>query len=255
MDMLENQGAIIFGGTGRVGSVIAKALSAKGAKVMIHYNKNAEAAKKLISQISAAGGSAEARRADITNGKAVETLMKATANLFGAVHIIVNTVHGSSDLKPVIDMNWLDWKVHLDALKGHFFICKSILPYMRKQLYGRIIYISGGLSSRFFKGCSAYTTIKAGLNGFCKALALEEGGYNITVNIVAPGKVTMDDSAKLKDPAVKWDERGKFNSKSIPLQRFATAKDVANAVLYFASPGASGITGQTLFVAGGEIMP
>ena len=75
------------------------------------------------------------------------------------------------------------------------------------------------------------------------------------MNIVAPGKVTAPGAGESKDPAKTWDELGNLGSDSIPLRRFASASDVANAVLYFASPGATCITGQTLFVAGGEIMP
>lgn len=122
---------------------------------------------------------------------------------------------------------------------------------MRKQGYGRIVFISGGLSRRFFRGCSAYTAIKSGINGFCKTLALEEGEHGITVNIVAPGKVV----ATHETHGEARDEIGDISAHSIPLMRFATPHDVAGAVLYFVSSGASGITGQTLFVAGGEIMP
>jgi len=255
MGLLEDQTGIIFGATGRIGSVIAKTLSNEGAKVIVHYHRRAEVAHDLVTQIKRVRGTAKALQADVKDRFAVEALLRETAISFGAIHIVADTVHRSFDPKPVIDMSWTDWNIHLDALKGHFNICKSVLPYMREQDYGRIVYISGGLSYRYFRGCSAYTAIKAGLNGFCKTLALEEGEHNITVNIVAPGKIVPKGRSESEGNAEAWNELGKRSMSENPLKRFATADDVANAVLYFVSPKASCITGQTLFVAGGEIMP
>jgi 3-oxoacyl-[acyl-carrier protein] reductase len=252
---LENQVAIVFGGTGRVGSAIAETLSARGAKVIIHYHRRSELARSLVAQITEAGGIAEALQADVTDEEAVQKLGQKVISHFGAIHIVVNTVHRDFEPKLLTEMNWTDWDVHIEALKGHFFICKSVLLYMRKQKYGRIVYISGGLSHRVFKGCSAYTTIKAGLNGFCKTIALEEGEHNITANIVAPGKVIPKGGGESNENPDAWDELDRESLSKTPLKRFATADDVAHAVLYFVSPEASGITGQTLFVAGGEIMP
>lgn len=255
MGILENQVAIIFGGTGIIGSAIVEKLSTQEAKVIIHYNQHAEVAKSIMDEIKNIGGTAEILRADVTNEKAVQALLRETIKRFGAINIVVNTVHGHSDDKLVTDMNWTDWDVHLEALKGHFYICKNVLPYMEKQNYGRIVYISGGLSYRFFKGYSAYSTIKAGLNAFCKTMALEEGEHNITVNIVAPGKVIPKGGGESNyNPNVLEDYEREQMSRS-PLKRFATAGDVANAVLCFVSPEASCITGQTLFVTGGEIIP
>lgn len=126
---------------------------------------------------------------------------------------------------------------------------------MRRQQYGRIVYVSAGLSKRLFAGCSAYSTIKAGLNAFSKTLAVEEGKHGITVNIVAPGKVVPLDGRAATDNPEDWEDMNRQCLDNSPLGCPATSADVAQAVLFFASPQASGITGQTLFVAGGEIMP
>ena len=253
--ILKNQVAIVFGGTGNVGSVVSEILSAQGAKVIVHYNQRKEIADSIVNKITNNGGVAKALQADAVNKETVKSLMKEVISLFGVINIVINTVHLGYNPKLIADMNWEDWDAHLESLKIHFNICKSVLPYMRQQNYGRIVFISGGLSYRFFKGKSAYSTIKAGLNAFCKTMAIEEGEHNITVNIVAPGKIIpRGEDKSSNNPNLLEDYERKQISRSV-LKRFANADDVANAVLYFVSPGASCITGQTLFVTGGEIIP
>ena len=145
-------------------------------------------------------------------------------------------------------MEWEDWQCHLEAMKVHFNICKALCPVMKRQQYGRIIYISGGLAYRFYKGCAAYSAAKAGLNAFSKTLAAEVGKDHITVNIVAPGKVVQTDTAGT-------DRFQEDQVSKCPLGRFTTPADIAGAIEYFASPAAENVTGQTIYVSGGEIMP
>ena len=136
-------------------------------------------------------------------------------------------------------------EVQIVGMKAHFNICKAVLPYMRKRNEGRIVYISGGLIYRFMKGCAAYSAVKAGMSAFNKSLALEEAAKNITVNIVAPGKIVTDTASE------KWDEVDALP----PLGRFASGADVANAAISCLLPENAFITGQTVYLAGGEIMP
>jgi len=251
---LDNQVAVIFGATGRVGSTIAEKLADKNVQVAVHYNRNIEAAERIVEKLTKKGCRAKVFQADMRIEKDLIRLGEEIIDEFGELHIIVNTVHPNFDPVLVKNMRWGDWTVHLDALKSHFLACKFFLPYLRKQKYGRIIFISAGLSKRFYPGCSAYSTIKAGLNAFCKTLAIEEGENNITVNIVAPGKVIPIEGGDSVDNPAEWEEMDNEFFKSIPLKREATSEDVADTVLYFASPSSSFITGQTIFVAGGEIM-
>ena len=254
-DLLKDKVAIVFGGTGHVGMPVCKLLAAEGAKVVVHYNSSIDKAAKIVEEINSSLGEAIAIQADIRDEDEVDILVEKTVKLFGRVDIVVNTVHRDFNPVYVRDMKWKDWDVHLEGLKVHFNICKSVLPFMRKQHFGRIIFISGGLSYRLYKGCAAYTTIKAGLNGFCKTLALEEGESGITVNIVAPGAIMEDNGSSSMDDAEAWENIEDSQSSKIPLGRLSTGEDTADAVLYFASPLASYITGQTIFVTGGEIMP
>lgn len=209
----------------------------------------------MVEEIEASGGNAIAIQADITDMVSIQDLIEKVLGNYQSLQILVNAVHGQFNPRSVSDMIWEDWEIHLNAIKGHFLLCKAVLPIMRSQHYGRIVYISGGLSRRYFSGCSAYTTVKAGLNGFCKTLAIEEGFNGITVNIVAPGKVIPGDGGSSTDKPEEWDALNQQSMANIPLGRYASGEDVANAVVYFASPQAAGITGQTLYVAGGEIMP
>lgn len=257
MQLLEGQTAVVWGATGRVGLPIARTLFANGANVVLHYKNSKDKATAAARKLDQTGDRVMLVQADICREDLVKEAMDMAKKRFHAVDIVVNAVHGPFTPKPVADMTLDDWSVHLDALRGHFLICRSAIPIMRAQGHGRIVYISGGLSRRHAEGCSAYTTVKAGLDAFSKTLAMEEGRNNITINIVAPGKVEVEDvdAVNENDESKYWEQMNKRSLSSTPLGRHASADDVALAVLYFVSPWASGITGQTLFAACGEIMP
>ena len=222
---------------------------------MVHFRQNHRVAREIVEGIHSVGGQAIAIQADLTIEKSSDQIIRDIYDRFGKIDILVNAVHGQFDPKDIVEMKWEDWEIHLAALKSHFLLCRAAVPLMRAQKYGRIIYLSGGLARRYFKGCSAYTTIKAGLNGFCKTLALEEGAHGITVNIVAPGKVVPMDGRESTDHPQAWEDLNQASIAATPLGRYASTRDVSTAVLFFASPEASGMTGQTLYVAVGEIMP
>jgi 3-oxoacyl-[acyl-carrier protein] reductase len=219
---------------------------------VVHYHRNRAAAIALAARIRDAGGQAAALAADITEERDVRALLDDTMTEFGSVDCVVNCAHGPFEPRLVAESSWQDWRVHLDALKGHFVICKSVLPIMRRQRRGRLVFVSGGLSHRLFEGFSAFSTVKAGLNAFSKTLALEEGKHGITVNIVAPGKVAT--GAQSAPGSAAWRNIETRQLSAAPLGRYASIEDVAEAVLFFLSPDASGMTGQTLFVAAGEVM-
>jgi 3-oxoacyl-[acyl-carrier protein] reductase len=252
-ESLRNQVAVVCGGSGTVGSAIAAVLAEEGASVAVHYRGRRDAAELVVHRIVQAGGRAQAFQADLTDETSTAMLIRDVLHRLGEPSILVNTVHAEGEPKTVFDMAWKDWAVHLDAIKAHFLVCRAVLPAMRERRYGRIVFISGGLSHRYMKGCAAYTTAKAGLEGFCKTLALEEGPSGITVNIVAPGRVDTGAAAGASDPSRAMLDAQRVSAP--PLGRDATGRDIADAVSYFASPGAGCITGQTIFVTGGEVMP
>lgn len=247
--MKEQQVTIVFGATGSVGAGVCRALAKAGHTVVVHYFSNEAKAVKLSAQLEADGGNAIAVQADVRDLTQTKALVEKVVTVYGAVHAVVDFVH-RDDYQPkeVADMEWTDWACHLDAVQSYFNICKAVLPVMKRQQYGRIVYISGGLAYRFFKGCSAYSAVKAGLNAFSKSLAGEVGKDHITVNIIAPGKVVQTDGG----------DSERFQEDSVskcPLGRYTNPDDIAGAIQFFTSPGADNVTGQTVYVSGGEIMP
>jgi len=245
------QVAVIFGATGQVGSRVSEILALNHVKVVVHYFSNEGKANQIVRTIENNGGTAIALKADVRNSDEVKKLLQAVKTKFGHIDTCINLTHKNSAFKsiPIEELEWDDWTDHLDAVKSHFNICKAVVPFMKEQYFGRILYLSGGLAYRFYKGASVFSTVKAGLNAFCKTLALEVGEYNITVNIISPGRVVELNDAQIA---------GEFSDDNVskcPMGRFASSDDIADAILYFMSPGASIVTGQTLYITGGEIMP
>lgn len=249
---LTGKTAIVLGAVGNLGTYIAQVLYAHGANIVANYYKNEEEkAAAFLKELDPGAERSLATFCDINDELSVKEFVDNAKEKFGTVDIMVNLVHNPEFVpKNVGEMDWKDWNSHLVAQKGHFLICKYVVPIMREQKYGRIIYISGGLAVRHMGGSSAFAAVKSGLTAFSKTLAIEEGVNNITVNIVAPGKITSLDT----DGAFSWSDKEKEILEKTPLRRFATQEDVANAVLYFASPIADAMTGQTLYVACGELM-
>ena len=240
---------IVFGATGSVGAGVCRCLAENGQTVVVHCFHNKAKADRLAAEIKQAGGEAMAVQADVRDLEQTKELVSQVTAAYGRVDGVVDFVH-RDDYEPreVADMEWSDWECHLEAIQSYFNICKAVLPVMKKQKSGRIIYISGGLAFRFFKGCAAYSAAKAGLNAFSKTLALESGPDHITVNVVAPGKVVQTDVSR-------GDRFQEDSVSNCPLGRFTSPKDIAGAILFFLSPLAENVTGQTLYVSGGEIMP
>jgi 3-oxoacyl-[acyl-carrier protein] reductase len=248
--LLDGRSSIVYGGSGKVGATIARTLFAFGAKVGIHYFTNQSRADALANSLDPSGKCALSVQADCTDEKSLQAAVQKVKDAYGSVDIVVNTVHAPFHPVHVSDAGMEDWKVHQEALLSHFLICRSVIPVMREQQYGRIIFISAGLAVRYAEGMSLYSTVKKGLNGFCQSLAREEGKNNILVNVVSPGAVADCNN----ESGDEWDALGKVLQANSALGRFATSQEVANAVVFFSSHLADGITGQILYISGGEIM-
>ena len=250
---LQGKTILVFGATGRLGGTVCRVLADQGANIVIHCNRGIEKAEALAETIKKEGVETLIVQGDAVKEDEAAACAKKAFQKFGRIDGAVNLIHRDKEFQParISDMNWKDWEPHIDAMKAYFHIVKAVLPYMRRQRYGKIVYLSGGLAYRFLEGCAPFSAVKAGLNAFGKTLALEEGENHITVNAVAPGKILTEK----KNKGEQWNALEEQQLKNNAMKRFATPEDVANGILMFLLPENDYITGQTMYLAGGEIMP
>jgi 3-oxoacyl-[acyl-carrier protein] reductase len=236
----------VTGASRGIGRAIAERLASGGATVIcVARGSNADA---TAAAISASGGKAEAVGADVTDTAAVEGLIKSVIEKYGKLDILVSNAGITRD-QLMLRMKRADWdEVVATNLTAAFTLCQAALKPMIRQRSGRIIAISSVVGQMGNAGQANYAASKAGLIGFCKALAREVASRQVTVNVVAPGLVETDMTKAITDAAkTDW-------SAQIPLGRMGTPADIAAAVGFLASDEASYITGHVLAVNGGMYM-
>ena len=144
--MEKEQVTVVFGATGSVGAGVCRELARAGHTVVAHYFHNQKKAQQLVDEITALGGKAEAIQADVRELTQVEELVRRVSETHPVIHTAVNLIHRDDyEPKEVSDMEWEDWQCHLEAMKVHFNICKALIPVMKRQQYGRIVYILQGV--------------------------------------------------------------------------------------------------------------
>jgi 3-oxoacyl-[acyl-carrier protein] reductase len=238
--------ALVTGASRGIGRAISLSLAERGAHVVaVARGTNAEGTAEAI---RAAGGSAAAVGADVTDPASVEAMMTAALQHNGRLDILVNNAGIARD-QLMLRMKRADWdEVLATNLTAAFTCVHAVLKPMIKRRTGRVISISSVVGQMGNAGQANYAASKAGLIGFSKALAREVASRNITVNVVAPGLIDTDMTKGVAEKAqAEW-------TSLIPLQRLGTPKDVASAVCFLASDEAAYITGQVLAVNGGMYM-
>ncbi|RXT13538.1 3-oxoacyl-[acyl-carrier-protein] reductase [Ammoniphilus sp. CFH 90114] len=247
MKTLDNQVAIVTGGSRGIGKTIALELARNGAKVVINYNSNADAANEVVKEIEALGSVAFASQADVSDSAQAKVLVEETINRFGKVDILVNNAGITRD-RSFLKLTEEAWRKVIDVnLNSAFNTTSAVLPLMVEQKYGRIINISSIIGQSGNVGQTNYAASKAGLIGFTKSLALEMANKGVTVNAICPGFIETEMVAEI--PAEILD---KIVAK-IPQRRLGQPSEIARAVCYLVTDG-DYITGQQLNVNGGLYM-
>ncbi len=247
MISLDGRVAVVTGASQGIGRACALALARAGANVALAA-RNATKLAEVAAEIEAAGGHATPFELDLASEESIKACAKAVIAHFGKVEILVNNGGITRD-NLMLRMKLADWDAVLTTnLTGAFLLTQAVSSSMLKTRWGRIINITSVVGEAGQAGQANYAASKAGLIGLTKSLARELASRNITVNAVAPGYI----SSPMTD--VLNDQQRSAMLTQIPLDRAGTPEDVAHAVVFLASDGASYITGHVLDVNGGMRM-
>jgi len=247
MSSFENQTVVVTGGNTGIGKEICLQFAMKKANVVINYLYEEEKAIALLTEIENLGSNGIIVKGDVSILADTKNIIETAIKAFGKVDILVNNSGITKDnLMMRMSEEEFDSVINVN-LKGTWNMCKSVTRHMLKNRSGKIINISSVVGIMGNAGQANYVASKAGIIGLTKSLSKEFGARGVTCNAVAPGFI----QTKMTDSLA--DEVKEYYIKQIPLNRFGTAKNVADTVLFLASTKASYITGQVISVNGGMI--
>lgn len=241
---------VVTGGASGIGRAIALTFAAHGARVAI-ADLNAAGADAVAAEIVAAGGQATAMHSDLGDPAAPGNIIREAASSHGSIDVVVHNA-AFFPLTPFAAITPpLLTKTFAINVGAAFGLLQAALPYFKAQGGGRMLVTSSVTGPRVaYPGLAHYAASKSGVNGFIRAAALEVAGDGVTVNGVEPGMIRTPAQDNLGGS-----ELGAALSRGIPLGRLGEATDIASAMLFLASPGAAYITGQTIVVDGGALLP
>lgn len=243
--MLQGPAALVTGASRGIGKEIALELAHQGYRVAVNYfNDPAPMVDRTMAEIRALSPDAVCIEADIRSSAQVAAMFEKVISSFGRLDLLVNNA-GVQTWKPLLDVTEEEWDLVIETnLKGCFLCTQQAARYMKDHGGGSIVNLGSGCNKLAFPSLVAYTASKGGIEMFTKEAAVELGQYNIRVNCLAPGSIESERTRK-EDP----DYAGTW-SRLTPLGRVGTAADIAPAVVFLASPGASFISGQTIWIDG-----
>ncbi|MEW6274643.1 MAG: SDR family NAD(P)-dependent oxidoreductase [Bacillota bacterium] len=245
--------AIVTGGAGGIGKEICRLLLQKNV-IVVAVGRSEEKLKTLVSELGNLG-EISYFAADVTKGEEVKLLVDKVQKRYGRIDILVNNAGGSMGLKKNIeDIEEEEWNTLIRSnLTSTYLCCKYVVPIMKKTKWGRIVNISSqaGRNISFF-GSSAYCSAKAGVIGLTRQVAYELATYGVTVNAIAPGLIETE---RIKNYWRNKNETDRSERlKTTPMGRLGHPEEIASAVAYLCSDGASYITGVVLDVNGGSFI-
>ena len=245
--LLKGKNAIITGASRGIGKGIATMFAQNGANVAFTYSSSSDAAKSLEKELKSYGTNIKSYQSNAASFDDSQKLIDNVLEDFGSIDILINNAGITKD-SLLMRMQESDFDIVIDVnLKSVFNMTKAVQKTMLKQKKGSIINMSSVVGVKGNAGQSNYAASKAGIIGFSKSIALELGSRNIRCNVVAPGFIETEMTAKLNEDTVnEW-------RKGIPLRRGGTPQDIANTCTWLASDLSSYVTGQAINVDGGML--
>lgn len=247
MKLLQNKIVLITGASRGIGKGIATVFAEHGANVLFTYSSSVDAANALETELQALGVQAKGYQSNAADFEQAQELVENVLADFSTIDVLINNAGITKD-NLLIRISEEDFDKVIEVnLKSVFNLTKAVQRTMLKQRHGSIINMSSVVGLKGNAGQSNYAASKAGIIGFSKSIALELGSRNIRCNVIAPGFIETEMTAKLSEEVVAGWRAG------IPLKRGGTPNDVANACVFLASDLSSYITGQVINVDGGML--
>lgn len=247
MKMLENKVALVTGGGRGIGEASGRLLALHGAKVIL-ADLDVSSAQTVAEDIRASGGEAAALEFNVADFDRIQEKVDAARAIYGSIDILVN-IAGITGSRPIEDITFDSWDKMMNIdLKAMFFLTQAVYAIMKQQHGGKLVHMSSLAALRGGRSSDAsYAAAKAGVLNLSKCFALSGAQFGITSNAICPGNILTPMGKSLswsqKDPATY-----------IPLGRYGTPEDVANAVLFYAGPMSDYITGDHMNISGGLYM-
>jgi len=247
---LKDRVAVVTGGSRGIGRAAVECFVKLGANVVVNYVRDAKAATEVVAKAEAQGVGALAVKADVALKGDAQRLIDATTRRFDRVDFLVCNA-GIWEGSPIDQMSEEVWDRTLNLnLKGTWSVCRSAVPHMKRQAFGRIVIVSSTAGQRGEANVANYAASKGGQISFTKSLAAELGPFGINVNSVAPGWVDTDMCADaFAQPGFR-----KTLEEGIPVGRVATPEDIAWPIVFLCTEWARHINGEILNVNGGSVL-
>ncbi|MEV5341635.1 SDR family NAD(P)-dependent oxidoreductase [Streptomyces sp. NPDC052676] len=261
---LKDKVVLVTGGSGGIGRPLARAYAAEGAKVALTYLNRVESAKAVAAEIEAAGGQALPVRLDLTDRQSIERAVAEVSAQWGGIDVLVvnaSASGGPSPHAPAFEEVPADeWLPPLRAeVEGAFHTVQAALPAMKPRGGGRIVFMSAAIVKRGLKGAEGYAASKTALHGLSRTLGTELFEHGILSNVVAPGPVVTEglleklpEELRGRVAGLAPEQAREALNQAMPFLHFSTVDDVVNATLFLGSPANGNITGNVLYVDGGQ---